>query len=365
MKQYKRTHKILAVSTMMCVYYFDPISPLAFSAAWLIGALADVCVQVIYLLSMPKRAADDGGAANAWSRQKHVTLPSIRISAYGLYFLERFYRRSAQNQSLGNWVGPGSRLCQKLRYSLPRTSKSYICLRATMTMGLCSVSLYSVAKAQHAKPTNPAQFIQAVLNCWPVLLALFSVCHFTYDLFYSSKHFAKWIYLYERNVDCVQFRLQIDRWQQCEQSSSLGLDLGGVSISPDKGSGTLTIYAPLQTTSPGESLSMLLPPARREAKKQTALFVRCECCLDDQSATDLKEIQPIQAPRGIRFWIRGKCREQQALGGFIAQREDIRLQNHPEREAVPLSRPASPVGRSRVTSPKSHELCALCAALAF
>jgi len=351
--------------------HLDQMSPLFFTFVLLIMIYLDITMQVLWMLLLSERIADEEGTDDHRRiRKKYLALPLIRILAYGLYFLHTTYRRSLQNQSLASWAGPGSGLCRKLRDLLPRTSKGYICLRAMTTVVLCTALLCCVAESQHAKPKNFAQLVQAVLKCWPILPALLSLCRFTFDLLRSSKHFAKWIYRYERDFDRVTFQLQIDCWHRREQSSSLGLDLGGTSNSLDEGNRKSPIYAPLQTMSSGESLSKLLSAPRQDAKKQMSLFVRCECCLDGQSAIDLVEIQPVQAPSGIRFWSRGRLREQQAYSEFTARRNML-LKAPPESVAGGslLSHPVSPVDESQVTNQtpriKDHELCVKCTTFAF
>jgi hypothetical protein len=295
------------------------------------------------------------------------TLPVIRMMAYVLYLLDFAYRVSCSYQPIGDWSGSGSgsgsgsSLCRKLRESLPRASNGYKCLRGVTTTILCSVLIYSVIEAQTLGNWKMGYFIGVGVEVhihFPVVPTLVSLYFLTLNLLFSSKRFAEWIYRRQIGVDNVTFRFQLDRWRRWEQSSSLGLDLGIASNPLDEEGHRVPIYAPPQTILPGESLSMLLPAARQEAKRQMPLFVRCSCCVDDRSAINLAGVQPARATRSTHFWVKGKRREQQAYSDFLTQREMM-------LDALPPCLVDVSRMPTQSTHIKKQRLCASCTALAF
>ena len=200
-------------------------------------------------------------------------------------------------------------------------------------MGICSVLLYGVVESPYLFSKtgikNPAErfmadFLSFALVYFPIVLILFSLSNFTLNLILSSKHLAEWMYPYQRAVDRVTFRFQVDRWYRREKSSSLGLDLGAGSDSLDEGNHERSIYAPPQTILPGESLAERPPAARQQAITHTPLFVRCQCCLDNQSTIDLGDtIQRNREADRISFWSKGKRRAKQAFSDFQEQRKTL------------------------------------------
>ena len=338
---------------------------LGIEGACIAVALVDILIQVFDMRSLTRSIADDQGFDIPRTRKAILT----RIVAYGLHFIDYAYRLSVAYLFLEDWTGPGSSLYRRLQALLPRTSYSYKYLRGTTTTAICSVLIYGVVESPIRHPISDltdelvmrevAEIILVFFRHLPIVLVLFSLYHLIFNLVLSSKHLAKWIYPYQRVVDRVTFRFQVDRWYRREKSSSLGLDLGPGSESLDEGNHERPIYAPPQTILPGETLAKRLPAARQQPITHTPLFVRCRCCLDDQSAIDLADL--VQRSRDLdrnSFWSTSERRETQAYGDFLAQRKTF-LELHQ----------ASLVNRSWETDQATHiendRLCEYCDALAF
>jgi hypothetical protein len=300
------------------------------------------------------------GADSSWIRETYLTPRLIRTVAYGLYFLDYIYRLSVTSQPFADGARSGPGLFRGLRKLLTRTSKGYRCLRVASTSTTCGLLLYSIAIAQITSPSAGSAgfwvFLGMLFRYCPVVLVLFSLGDLTLNLLFSSRRFAEWIYCHEQDIEHVTFRFQVDRWRHCEQSSSLGLDLGPASNSSGEGIRRILIYAPPNTTFPGESLPM--SASRQEAKRQTPLFVRCDCCSDDHSAIDLASLGLVRTTRKIPLWSGRKRREQQVYGDFFAR-----------RKALVEFLPACSIGRSPIRDQirhiENHRLCDLCTALAF
>jgi hypothetical protein len=329
-----------------------------------LGIIMDALCIMLVVLDIFKNAevmsrfvqlvADDKSVDVPSARKENFTLPLIRMMAYGLYFLDTAYRLSRPYEFFKDWSGPGSCLCRKLRELLPRTSNIYTVLRVMTTIAICSVLLCCVIFMENG--TGIVEIFDNVTRRVTPLYVIISSFWLLYlNLHDSRKSLAKWIYRRDGDVDRVTFRFQLDRWRRWEKSSSLGLDLRDASNPLDQESRRTPIYAPPQTVRPGLSLPM--SAARREAKTQTPLFVRCECCIDDHSAIDLAKIQPVRAARGINFWSRGKRREQKAYSDFLALRETL-------LNPVPclVSRPRMTVQTMQV---QNHKLCTSCTTLVF